>query len=147
MLTNGSVEEKKPTERVVEYITEKSRGINWMDIILPVGAVFLGYEFLKSQGIIAPKMPTSTQATPACPRGPKYTRSLFADCDPGYENQFFGSFPMDACICTAKTSTLRNSMQQSNYDQFPTNDWSQLSLEKWHPMSKEEKLKLGIVSK
>lgn len=145
-MPNGeSIKEKKPTERVVEYVTEKAKGINWMNIILPVGAVFLGYEFLKSQGIIAPKIPTSTQATPECPRGPTYNRGFFQDCDPGYAMDLWSL--TGACNCTAKTATLRNSMQQSNYDQFPTNDWSQLSLEKWHPMSKEEKLKLGIVSK
>lgn len=142
-------EEKPATERVVEYVREKSTGINWTSIILPVGAIFIGYELLKSQGLISPTTPPSTQITPACPRGPKYTRFLFQDCDPGYVNQTLGSFPFDACVCTATTSAPATSapMHQSNYDQFPINDRNQLSLDKWSPLTKADKLKLGIVSK
>jgi hypothetical protein len=111
---------------------------------LPVGAVFLGYEFLKSQGLIKTALPTSTAVTPECPRGPTYSRGLFGDCDPNY---LMCGWLQENCCCLGAGTKVSAPMRQSNYDQFPINDWSQLSLEKWQPLSKQEKLKLGIVNK
>jgi hypothetical protein len=144
MPNNTENTEKRPTERVVEYVSEKAKGINWTNIILPVGAVFLGFEFLKSQGLIKTAPPTSTTVTPECPRGSKYSRGLFGDCDPNY---LMCGWLQENCCCMSSGTPVSSPMHQSNYDQFPTNDRIQLSLEKWQPLSKMEKLKLGIVSK
>lgn len=187
MPNNEGKEEKRSTERVVEYVTEKSKGINWTNIILPVGAVFLGYEFLKSQGVIKPIAPPSTQITPECPRGKEYHIDFYQSCDAGYLETRPGwyNFPFAGALCVCEFSSgtavsldtelpykrhqeyypgippgsqnpslpvgisyRRNiATHQSNYNQFPTNDLAQLSLDKWQPLSKQEKLKLGIVRK
>ena len=54
-------------------------------IILYGGGIILGYYVLKSWGIISTPCDPSI-CTPQCPKGPKYSRPLFADCDPNYVN-------------------------------------------------------------
>lgn len=146
-------EVKPSSEKVVEYVREKTAGINWTSIILPVGAVFLGYEFLKSQGLISPTVPTSTATTADCPRGQRYSRGYFGSCDPNYVDAGlkYGWFS-PTCECLTWTGPVtsaprKDGMRQSNYEQFPTDDRIQLSLDKWRPLTKGEKLVLGIVSK
>lgn len=191
MVNNQQVTEKKPTERVVEYVREKAAGINWTPIILYGGAIFLGYEVLKSQGLIKTEPPTSTAVTPECPRGAKYTRGLFGDCDPNYVmNPWENFWAGGTCQCLGSgggggvpvslheeapykrhpeyypgippgshpplpVSATRNlpykrpipGLPQEGYTHNWAGDREQLSLDKWTPLSKEQKLKLGIVSK
>lgn len=51
--------------------------------IVPIGMLILGYYVLKSWGIISTPCDPSI-CTPLCPRGPKYSRGFFGDCDPNY---------------------------------------------------------------
>lgn len=67
------------------------------EFILPIGLLFLGYFGIEK--LFGKTTPTSDQVTAACPKGKKYTRFLFQDCEPNYVNEAFGSFPMDACVC------------------------------------------------
>ncbi len=57
---------------------------NFEKIMLYGGALLLGYYILKSQGLIKEEVPTSTATSPECPRGRKYTRGYFSECDPNY---------------------------------------------------------------
>ncbi len=75
-----------------------------INIILPIVIVivlaYLLYVFLKSQGLVKESLPTSTAVSPECPRGPKYTRGLFGDCDPNYVTDPWENFASGGtCKC------------------------------------------------
>lgn len=85
-------------------------------IILYGGGLILAYYVLKSWGIIQTSCHPSI-CTPQCPRGPRYTRGLFGDCDPGY--LMCGTLGGDCC-CAYATQSLDNNT--SNWNPLTTNE-------------------------
>ena len=79
-------------------------------VILYGGGIILSYYVLKSWGVIGTPCDPSI-CTAQCPRGPKYCRGYFEDCDPGYLNTTFGcGFMQDSCDCinAPKAAALDN---------------------------------------
>ncbi len=81
------------------------KGFNLSDIssiILPAGILLIAYSAV--QKVLTPDKPTSTAVSAECPRGPRYTRGLFMDCDPNYEIQsltgdwLYGG----SCVCLSQ---------------------------------------------
>ncbi len=75
-------------------------------LIVYGGGLVIGYYILKSWGVI------STPCDPAicttqCPRGPRYSRGLFGDCDPNYV--MCGTLQEDCCCLNASSSTTNTS--------------------------------------
>lgn len=93
--------------------------------IVPVGMLILGYYVLKSWGVISTPCDPSV-CTPLCPRGPRYSRGYFEDCDPGYVSA--GYWYNDQCVClNAVGSSTVGSTVGSN---------------KWIPLTEQEINKL-----
>lgn len=80
------------------------------DMILPVGALILGYIGLQK---LLPGRPDYDSSKP-CPRGQRYSRPYFEECDPGYldDGALFGA----KCVCDAPPATPA----QPPADQAPT---------------------------
>lgn len=125
-MTNGKVNGKED-KSVSGSSSGSSSGIDLSglkSLVLPAGIVVLGYYVLKSQGIISPTYPPSTNITPACPRGTAYMTEIWKDCDPGYlgERSSWIPFSPQKCVCIGTTGNLSN----------------------WKPLSQQEKNRLNI---
>lgn len=68
--------------------------------ILPAGLLYLAWQFLRSQGLISKEIPLSSEISKECPKGQKYSRGIFGDCDPNYLSM--GYFWDDICECQTK---------------------------------------------
>lgn len=85
-------------------------------LIVYGGGLMIGYYILKSWGVITTPCDPAI-CTEQCPRGPKYSRGLFGDCDPNYV----------ACEWDTKCCCL-----------------SAASLSNWNPLTKDEMNNLKI---
>lgn len=70
------------------------KGKDIADTIFPLGILYLVYKVVEGWGLF----PTTetTRKTSECPRGEKYTRGFFGDCDTNYEAT---GLLQDTCTC------------------------------------------------
>lgn len=84
------------------------------NILIVVVIAVIAYVVMTGKAGIAA---VSTAVTAACPRGQKYSRGFFGDCDPNY---VFGGWLDQDCVCLTQTPTAIPTAAQSPQTPAPT---------------------------